>query len=51
MITWFSWKKAYVALNSVEEMYMAMSMDSCEAIWILKLLTCLFDHELEPTVI
>jgi len=27
------------------------SMDSCEAIWICKLITRLFDEELEPTVI
>jgi hypothetical protein len=30
---------------------MAASMDSCEAIWIYKFLTILFDQELEPTMI
>jgi hypothetical protein len=30
---------------------MEASMDSCEAIWIRKLLTSLFDQELEPMVI
>jgi hypothetical protein len=30
---------------------METSMARCEAIWIHKLLTCLFDQELEPTVI
>jgi hypothetical protein len=30
---------------------METNMDSCEAIWIHKLLTGLFDQELEPTMI
>jgi hypothetical protein len=51
MITWFSRKKTFVALSSTEAEYMAVSMASCEAIWICKLLTCLFDQELEPMVI
>jgi hypothetical protein len=51
MITWFNRKQTSVALSSVEAEYMAVSMASCEAIWLHKLLTCLFDQELEPTVI
>jgi hypothetical protein len=51
MITWFNRKHTSVALSSTEAEYMAMSMASCEAIWLHKLLTGLFDQELEPTVI
>jgi hypothetical protein len=51
MITWFNRKQTSVALSSVEAEYMAVSMASCEAIWLHKLLTGLFDQELEPTVI
>jgi hypothetical protein len=51
MITWFNKKKNSIALNSTEAKYMTTSMASCEAIWLHKLLTRLFDKELEPTVI
>jgi hypothetical protein len=51
MITWFNRKKTSVALSSIEVEYMEVSMASCESIWIHKLLTCLFDQELEPTMI
>jgi hypothetical protein len=51
MITWFSGKHTFVELSSVKKEYMAMSMDSCESIWLHKLLTGLFDQDLEPTVI
>jgi hypothetical protein len=51
MISWFSMKQTSVALSSVETKYMATSMAGCETIWLRKLLTRLFDQELEPTVI
>jgi hypothetical protein len=51
VITWFNKKKTYVELSSAEEQYMEVSMDSYEAIWIRKLLKCLFDQKLEPTMI
>jgi hypothetical protein len=51
VITWFNRKQTFVALSSAEAEYMATSMASCEAIWLRKLLTGLFDQELEPTVI
>jgi hypothetical protein len=50
MITWFSRKLTSVALSSVETYYMATSMASCEAIWLRKLLTGLFDQELYQTL-
>jgi hypothetical protein len=51
VITWFSRKQTSVALSSTEAEYMATSMESCEAIWLRKLLTRLFDQELDPMVI
>jgi hypothetical protein len=39
IIFWISRKQTLVALSLVEEEYMAASLASCEAIWILKLLT------------
>jgi hypothetical protein len=51
MITWFNRKQTSVALNSIEVEYIAVSMSSCESIWICKLLTRLFDQELDPTMI
>jgi hypothetical protein len=51
MITWFNRKQTFVALSSTEAEYMAVSMASCESIWLHKLLTGLFDQELEPMVI
>jgi hypothetical protein len=51
VITWFSRKQTYVALSLAEAEYMAVSMASCEAIWLHKVLTGLFNKELEPTLI
>jgi hypothetical protein len=51
VITWFSNKQTSIVLDSAEAEYMACSTASCEAIWLCKLLTGLFDQELEPTVI
>ena len=51
MVSWFNSKQTSVALSSTEAKYMAASMASCEAIWIHKLLSRLFNQELEPTVI
>jgi hypothetical protein len=51
IISWFSRKHASIALISAEVDYMATSLASCESIWLRKLLTGLFDQEMEPTVI
>jgi hypothetical protein len=40
-----------VALSSTKYEYMETSTASCEAIWLRKLLTGLFDQELEPTIV
>jgi hypothetical protein len=50
-ITWFNRKQTSVALSSTEVEHMKESIDSCEAIWICKLLTRLFDQEFKPTMI
>jgi hypothetical protein len=51
VVSWFSRKQTSVAFSSIEDEYMAMSLASCEAICILKLLAGLFGQELEPIVI
>ena len=43
VISWFSRKKFYVALSTVEAEYVASFSASCEAIWLRKLLPDLFD--------
>jgi hypothetical protein len=51
VITWSNRKQTSATLSLIEAEYITVSMASCEAIWLRKLLTCLCDQELEPTVI
>ena len=51
MISWINKKKTSVALSSTKTEYMAASMASCEALWLRKMLTRLFDKKLRPTMI
>jgi hypothetical protein len=51
MISWQSRKKSIIALSTVEVEYIATCSASCEAIWLRKLLTILFDLEMEATTI
>jgi hypothetical protein len=51
MIAWLSRKKTYVALISIEAGYMLASRDIHEAICLHKLITKLFDQELDHTLI
>ena len=51
MISWFSRKKSSVALSTVEVEYLVAYSTSCEAIWIQKLMSGLFNLELDTTVI
>jgi hypothetical protein len=44
-------KKTSVALSTSEAEYIVASVASCEAVWLWKLLTGIFDLELEPTLI
>ena len=47
----FSRKLKSVALSSAKAEYMAASMATCEGMWLRKLLSGLFECELEATVV
>jgi hypothetical protein len=51
MISWTSRKQSSIALSTTEAEYIAACSASCEAIWLRKLLTGLFDLEMEATMI
>jgi hypothetical protein len=51
MISWQSRKQSSVALSTAEAEYIAVGYASCEAIWLRKLLTGLFDLEIDATTI
>jgi hypothetical protein len=51
MISWQSRKQSNIALSTAEAEYIAACSASCEAIWLQKLLTGLFDLEMEATTI
>jgi len=51
MISWFSRKQSSVALSTVESEYIAAFSASCEAIWLRKLMSGLFNLDLDTTVI
>jgi hypothetical protein len=51
MISWQSRKQSSIALSTAEVKYIAACSASCEAIWLRKLLTGLFDLEMEATTI
>jgi len=51
MISWFSRKQSSVALSTVESEYIAACSASCEAIWLRKLMSGLFNLDLDTTVI
>ena len=42
-ISWYTRKQRSVALSSAEVEYIATSQAACEAIWMQKILVCLFD--------
>jgi hypothetical protein len=51
MISWQSRKKYIIALITMEAEYIVACSASCEAIWLRKLMTGLFDLEIEATMI
>ena len=51
MISWFSRKQSYVALSTTEVEYVAACSASCEAVWLRKILSDLFDLQLDATCI
>jgi hypothetical protein len=50
MISWQSRKQSSIALSTAEASYIVACSASCEAIWLRKLLTDLFDLEMEATL-
>jgi hypothetical protein len=51
LISWFSRKQSRVALSTTETEYMVACLACTEAIWLRKLLSGLFDIELDATSI
>ena len=51
VISWFSMKQSCVALSTAEAEYVAACLASCEAVWLRKLLSNLFDLRLYATCI
>ena len=51
MSSWFSRKQSSVSLSTVEVEYIADCFASCEAIWLRKLMSGLFDLDMDTTVI
>lgn len=50
-IFWHNRKQRSVALSSVEAKYMAASQETCEVIWMRKILVGLFGQQMDPTMI
>ena len=51
VISWFSRKQYCVALSTAEAEYVASCSASCEAVWPRKLLSNLFDIQMDATCI
>ena len=51
MISWFSRKQSSVFLSMAEAEYIATFSTSCESIWLQKLMSGLFNMELDTIVI
>jgi hypothetical protein len=51
MVSWQSKKQSSISLSTVEAEYIDACFACCDAIWLRKLLTSLFDLEMEATTI
>jgi hypothetical protein len=51
MVSWCSRKQSSMTLSIVEVEYITLSVVVREAVWLHKLLTNLFHHEMDPTTI
>ena len=51
VISWLRKKQSYVALSIAEAEYFAACSASCEAVWLRKLLSDIFDLQLDATCI
>ena len=49
MISWFSRKQSSIALSTAEAEYIAACSACSEAVWLRKMLTGLFDAEIDVT--
>jgi hypothetical protein len=50
MVSWCNRKQSSMALSTAEAEYKALSVAVREAVWLRKLLTYLFDHEMDPVI-
>jgi hypothetical protein len=51
MVSWCSRKQISLALSTVEAEYISLSVVVHEAVWLRKIPTDLFNHEMDPTTI
>jgi hypothetical protein len=51
MVSWCSRKQSSVDLSTAKAEYIALSVEVHEVVWLRKLLTNLFDHEMDSTII
>ena len=51
MISWFTRKQSCMALSTTEAEYVIACSTSCEEVWLRKLLSSLFDLQLDATSI
>ena len=51
VISWFSRKKSYMTLSTAEVEYVVACSASCEAVWLQKLLSDIFDLQMDLTCI
>jgi hypothetical protein len=51
MVSWCSRKQSSVALSTVEEEYIMLSVAVCKVVWLHKILADLSDHEMDSTII
>ena len=51
LISWFSKKQSFAALSTAEAEYVVACSASCEAVWLQKLLSDIFDIQLDATCI
>ena len=51
VMSWFSRKQSYVALSTTKSEYVTARSASCEVVWLRKLLSDLFDLQMDATCI
>ena len=51
VISWFNMKQSCATLSTTEVEYVASCLASCEAVWLRKLLSDLFDLQMDATFI